>query len=108
MTFDVRANWKLVVENFLESYHLPVVHPGLNAYSPLEDHELVVNEVFMGQLSLHYAPRGRGPGHGTLAPGRAVALVAKLPEHSCRRTAMSMRIALPGYALRIGGRSHGR
>ena len=56
MTFDIRSNWKLVVENFLESYHLPVVHPALNAYSPLEDHELVIDEVFMGQLSLHYAP----------------------------------------------------
>ena len=56
MTFEIRSNWKLVVENFLESYHLPVVHPGLNAYSPLEDHELVVDEVFMGQLSLNYAP----------------------------------------------------
>ena len=60
MTFDIRANWKLVVENFLESYHLPVVHPGLNAYSPLEDHELVVDEVFMGQLSLGYTPRDGG------------------------------------------------
>ena len=60
MTFDIGANWKLVVENFLESYHLPVVHPGLNAYSPLEDHDLVVDEVFMGQLSLNYAPRDGG------------------------------------------------
>ena len=60
MTFDIGANWKLVVENFLESYHLPVVHPGLNAYSPLEDHDLVVDEVFMGQLSLNYAPSDGG------------------------------------------------
>lgn len=36
--FDVRCNWKLAVENFCESYHLPFVHPGLNAYSRLEDH----------------------------------------------------------------------
>lgn len=37
-TLTVTANWKLAVENYCESYHLPWVHPGLNAYSRLEDH----------------------------------------------------------------------
>ena len=37
-SFDLRTNWKLVVENYCESYHLPWVHPGLNSYSRLEDH----------------------------------------------------------------------
>jgi len=37
-TFDVATNWKLAVENYCESYHLPWIHPGLNAYSRLEDH----------------------------------------------------------------------
>ena len=36
--FTLATNWKLAVENFCESYHLPWVHPGLNAYSRLEDH----------------------------------------------------------------------
>lgn len=36
LTLD--CNWKLAVENYCESYHLPWVHPGLNAYSRLEDH----------------------------------------------------------------------
>lgn len=35
---QVAANWKLAVENYCESYHLPWVHPGLNSYSRLEDH----------------------------------------------------------------------
>jgi phenylpropionate dioxygenase-like ring-hydroxylating dioxygenase large terminal subunit len=35
---DVKTNWKLAVENYCESYHLPWVHPGLNSYSRLEDH----------------------------------------------------------------------
>lgn len=35
---DVTCNWKLAVENFCESYHLPWVHPDLNMYSRLEDH----------------------------------------------------------------------
>ncbi len=34
----VKANWKLAVENYCESYHLPWIHPGLNSYSRLEDH----------------------------------------------------------------------
>ena len=37
-SFDVACNWKLAVENYCESYHLPWVHPGLNSYSRLEDH----------------------------------------------------------------------
>ena len=35
---DVATNWKLAVENYCESYHLPWVHPGLNSYSRLQDH----------------------------------------------------------------------
>ncbi len=34
----VDTNWKLAVENYCESYHLPWIHPGLNSYSRLEDH----------------------------------------------------------------------
>ncbi|MFK7875435.1 MAG: aromatic ring-hydroxylating dioxygenase subunit alpha [Paracoccaceae bacterium] len=35
---SVNCNWKLAVENYCESYHLPWIHPGLNSYSRLEDH----------------------------------------------------------------------
>ena len=31
----VKTNWKLAVENYYESYHLPWVHPGLSSYSRL-------------------------------------------------------------------------
>ena len=37
-SLEVQTNWKLAVENYCESYHLPWVHPGLNSYSRLEDH----------------------------------------------------------------------
>ena len=36
--FTLDCNWKLAVENYCESYHLPFVHPALNSYSRLEDH----------------------------------------------------------------------
>lgn len=35
---NVKTNWKLAVENYCESYHLPWVHPELNRISRLEDH----------------------------------------------------------------------
>ncbi|MEM7208937.1 MAG: aromatic ring-hydroxylating dioxygenase subunit alpha [Pseudomonadota bacterium] len=62
MTYDIDANWKLTLENFLESYHLPTVHPGLNAYSPLHDHEVLVQDRIMGQISLNYQPDDSGKG----------------------------------------------
>ncbi|MDG1737689.1 MAG: aromatic ring-hydroxylating dioxygenase subunit alpha [Paracoccaceae bacterium] len=37
-SLEVNCNWKLAVENYCESYHLPWIHPGLNSYSRLEDH----------------------------------------------------------------------
>ncbi|MDW4497672.1 aromatic ring-hydroxylating dioxygenase subunit alpha [Sulfitobacter sp. D35] len=47
---DVACNWKLAVENYCESYHLPWVHPGLNSYSRLEDHyHLECPGAFSGQ-----------------------------------------------------------
>lgn len=52
-TLKLQTNWKLAVENFCESYHLPWVHPGLNAYSRLEDH-------------YHIAEPGKYSGQGTL------------------------------------------
>jgi len=36
--YEIRANWKLVAENFMEYYHLPWVHPGLVKVSPMADH----------------------------------------------------------------------
>jgi glycine betaine catabolism A len=32
--YDVRANWKAIVENYLECYHCPGVHPQLNKITP--------------------------------------------------------------------------
>ena len=46
----VNANWKLVVDNYCESYHLPWVHPNLNSYSQTKDHyNIVINELGSGQ-----------------------------------------------------------
>ena len=52
---DVATNWKLAVENYCESYHLPWVHPGLNSYSRLEDHyNIEEHGRYSGQGTLVY------------------------------------------------------
>ena len=52
---NVKTNWKLAVENFCESYHLPWVHPGLNSYSRLEDHYNIDDRPgYSGQGTLVY------------------------------------------------------
>jgi len=51
----VNSNWKLAVENYCESYHLPWIHPGLNSYSKLEDHYHIENPgQYSGQGSMVY------------------------------------------------------
>lgn len=53
----VKSNWKLPVENYCESYHLPWVHPGLNSYSKLEDHYHIIEKgYFAGQGTNVYNP----------------------------------------------------
>ena len=53
-TLDCGTNWKLAIENYCESYHLPWVHPGLNAYSRLEDHYHIEEPGYCGQGTLVY------------------------------------------------------
>jgi phenylpropionate dioxygenase-like ring-hydroxylating dioxygenase large terminal subunit len=59
---DLRANWKLAVDNYCESYHLPWVHPGLSSYSRLEDHYTIASAEgasaggFSGQGTQVYNP----------------------------------------------------
>lgn len=89
--FDLRTNWKLAVENYCESYHLPWVHPGLNSYSRLEDHYNIVEPgAFSGQGSRVYSPQ-LGPG------GERFASFAKLPaqwDHGAEYAALYPNVLL--------------
>lgn len=42
--YEVRANWKLCVENFQESYHFPLVHPALEALTPTDRADSVLGD----------------------------------------------------------------
>lgn len=55
VSLQCKANWKLAVENFSESYHLSWVHPALNSCSRMEDHfGFEVGDMHVGQGSLRY------------------------------------------------------
>jgi Rieske 2Fe-2S family protein len=44
MEYDVRANWKLMFENYSECYHCPGVHPQLQKISPYDSAENDLSE----------------------------------------------------------------
>lgn len=52
VVYEVRCNWKVYVDNFLEGYHVPYVHPELYA---LYDYEQYVTEVH-DRYSLQVGP----------------------------------------------------
>jgi choline monooxygenase len=64
LRYDFQANWKFVVENFLESYHVPFIHQTLNTYSPFtERYQLRLSEEVLGIGQGLYAPD-----HGSTEP----------------------------------------
>lgn len=38
LDYEIKSNWKLIAENFMEYYHLPWVHPRLAKTSRVDDH----------------------------------------------------------------------
>ena len=52
VSYEIACNWKVYVDNFLEGYHLPIVHPEL---SRLLDYRRYVTET-AGILSLQHSP----------------------------------------------------
>ena len=56
---EAKCNWKFAIENYCESYHLPWVHPGLNAYSKIDDHYHIqgLPNRFAGQGTVVYNPK---------------------------------------------------
>ncbi len=56
-SIDVNCNWKLALENYLEAYHLPFIHPGLNSYSPLDRHACeIISGNCAGQVTASFDP----------------------------------------------------
>ena len=69
IVYDVRANWKLVFENYSECYHCPLVHPALSKISPYDSAE---NDLIEGPFLGGFMPITRG--RSLTMSGKACAL----------------------------------
>jgi choline monooxygenase len=47
--YAIKANWKVVVENFLECYHCPIAHPGFADLIDLDQYRVTPHEYFSVQ-----------------------------------------------------------
>jgi choline monooxygenase len=77
-SYELNTNWKHAIENYLESYHLPWVHKGLNSYSRMSDHyTFFAGSDAAGQGTTVYAPGSKG---GLSLPGQS--LTAEQAAHA--------------------------
>ena len=63
--WEVAANWKIVVENFLECYHCAVAHPGFSAWSRPRRASTGSSA---GRLAPEPVPAAEGPERGDRCP----------------------------------------
>jgi Rieske 2Fe-2S family protein len=67
--YQVRANWKLIFENYSECYHCPLVHPALSKITP---YDLAENDLCEGPFLGGFMPITSG--HSLTMTGNACAL----------------------------------
>jgi Rieske 2Fe-2S family protein len=80
--YEVRANWKLIFQNFSECLHCPVIHPGLAKLTPYTSGE---NDLFEGPYLGGYMVI-TAPGGSLTLSGRACGpAVSDLPAEDQRR-----------------------
>lgn len=80
--YDVRANWKLIFENYSECYHCPTIHPALVELSPADsgENDLTSGPFLGGFMTI------RQPGGSMSKSGRACApLVGDLAGEDLKR-----------------------
>ena len=61
-TYEMKCNWKTYVDNYLEGYHLPSVHPGLNRELDYNAYTVEPHDNYVRQFS---PIRGAQPGDAT-------------------------------------------
>jgi len=85
-TYPVAANWKLLMENYLEYYHLPAVHPELCDVSGVDEHRR--NQGRGMYMSFATEPLSKG---GTpIDPGR----IPPFPTLRSRHHEMAYHVAI--------------
>ena len=60
---DLACNWKTYVENYLEGYHIPMVHPGLDAELDSANYRVRMD----GAVAVHEVPTRSGTNDGLWA-----------------------------------------
>src|SRR5262249_57806132 len=60
--WEAEANWKVMIENFLECYHCPVQHPGFSTVVDVDEDTYRLDA--HGWVSSQVAPVGRPPRGG--------------------------------------------
>lgn len=79
LRYEIACNWKLAIENFIDIYHVPYVHPGLDGYCAMKDHYLVAdNNVFIGQGLDAYAPEDEAAGSLPSFPGLGPGAISRM------------------------------
>lgn len=48
-TYEIAANWKVVVDNYLECYHCPIAHPGFSSLIDVKNYTVTEYEYFSTQ-----------------------------------------------------------
>jgi choline monooxygenase len=89
-THDIRCNWKTYAENYLEGYHIPLVHPGLNAAIDASRYEVEVED----SVAFHRAP----PSDGAPVAGLWALLWPVLAVNVYTNGVMMERICPVGHA----------
>lgn len=76
--YDVEANWKLIVHNYSECYHCPLVHPHLNRVTPFRNSENDLDEgaVLGGPMQM-VNPEGSMTTHGNRCAAPFAGLTAE-------------------------------
>jgi len=72
--WDIACNWKVYVDNYLEGYHLPVVHPGLHKELDYDNYRVEPHRFF----SIQHAPLR--PVHGGATDRRYDPSATDVPE----------------------------
>jgi choline monooxygenase len=66
ITYEIAANWKLVVENYLECYHCPVAHPGFSSVINVDPDSYAL-------ASSGYVSTQKGPVRSSVLEGKKAA-----------------------------------
>ena len=72
--WEIKSNWKIAMENFLECYHCPTAHPGFSKVIDIDPdaYELAVHGAFSSQIGRVRPSALTGNGNGGYVPRGAV------------------------------------